>query len=451
MRKRRAREQNTCPTFSAGYHRAHLLSMSKQSDPKHRETIAILVGGGPAPGINGVIAAATIEAINEGKNVLGVYDGFRWLAQGDTDHVLTLTIDVVSRIHFQGGSILRTSRENPTRDPKRMANVLAALKKLDVDCLVTIGGDDTAFSSSQVEQQAAGAIRVVHVPKTIDNDLPLPGSMPTFGYETARSVGAEIVHNLMEDARTTSRWYFVISMGRHSGHLALGIGKAAGATLTLIPEEFKKPRVTLVEVCDVIEAAILKRRARGRLDGVAVIAEGLASKLTDADLKRLEKENLAELDYDEFGNPKLSEVNFGRAVKEEIEARFAHRKIKMATVEKNIGYEVRCAPPVPFDCEYTRDLGYSAVRFLSSGGSGAMVSIQGGKMVPMYFPDIMDERGKTRVRFVDTATESYEVARKYMIRLGPEDFQDKAWVGKVAEAGGYSVSEFRKKFGYLGK
>jgi 6-phosphofructokinase len=425
--------------------------MSKPSDSKRRETVAIVVGGGPAPGINGVIAAATIEAINKGKNVIGILDGFKWLSKGDTAHVLPLTIDVVSRIHFQGGSILRTARDNPTKDPKKMENVLGSLKKLGVNCLVTIGGDDTAFSSSQVEKQANGDIHVVHVPKTIDNDLPLPGSMPTFGYETARSVGAEIVHNLMEDARTTSRWYFVISMGRHSGHLALGIGKAAGATITVIPEEFKKPKVTLAEVCDVLEGAIIKRKAMGRTDGVAVVAEGLASKLTDKDLKELERQNLAEVTTDEFGNPKLSEVNFGRAIKEEIEARFAARKMKMTTIEKNIGYEVRCAPPVPFDCEYTRDLGYSAIRFLDSGGSGAMVSIQGGKMVPMYFPDIMDERGKTRVRYVDTSTESYEVACKYMIRLGPEDFHDKAWVAKLAEAGGYTLSEFDKKFGHLQK
>src|ERR1051325_2933298 len=355
--------------------------MGKINISKRRKNVAIVVGGGPAPGINGVISAATIEAINEGYNVLGVYDGFKWLARADIRHTTPLNIDIVSRIHFQGGSILRTSRENPTKDPKKMMHVLASLKKLRVDCLVTIGGGDTAFSSSPIEKKCPGAIRVVHVPKTIDNDLPLPGSMPTFGYETARSVGTEILHNLMEDAKTTSRWYFVISMGRHAGHLGLGMGKAAGATLTMIPEEFDKSKVTLAEICDVLEGAIIKRAAMGRLDGVAVIAEGLAGKLAPEDLKRLEKENLATLDDDEFGNPKLSEVNFGKAIKDEIESRFRARKIKIATVEKNIGYEVRCAPPVPFDCEYTRDLGYSAIRFLSSGGSGAMVRTQGGQMV----------------------------------------------------------------------
>src|ERR1051326_5842836 len=145
-----------------------------------------------------------------------------------------------------------------------MANVIATLEELGVDCLVTIGGDDTAFSYSQVEKQCAGKLRVAHVPKTIDNDLPLPGGMQTFGYETARAVGTEIVHNLMEDARTTSRWYFVISMGRHAGHLALGIGKAAGATLTVIPEEFKNGPIRLDHIADILAGAIVKRLEIGR-------------------------------------------------------------------------------------------------------------------------------------------------------------------------------------------
>ncbi len=412
-----------------------------------KQTIGIVVGGGPAPGINGVIAAATIEAINQGKAVLGLYDGFKWLARGDTDHTIPLKIDDVSRIHFQGGSILRTSRENPAKDPQKMARVIAGLQQLRVNWLVTIGGDDTAYSASQVERHAQGALRVVHVPKTIDNDLPLPGSTPTFGYETARAVGVDIVHNLMEDARTSGHWFFVISMGRQSGHLALGIGKAAGATLTIIPEEFPGATVTLAEVCDVLEGAILKRHVMGRPDGVAVIAEGVAGKLAPADLRALEEQNLATLEYDEFNHPKLSEVDFGRALKIELKRRLAGGPIKLKAVDKKIGYEVRCAPPLPFDCEYTRDLGHAAIRFLAGGGSGAMVTIQEGKLVPIPFPDLMDAHGKTRVRYVDITTESYRVACKYMIRLGPEDFPDPAWLARLAAAGGYAPAEFTRKFG----
>src|SRR5438094_4933423 len=121
---------------------------------------------------------------------------------------------------------------------------------------------------------ARGAILVAPVPKTIDNDLPLPGCTPTFGYETARHVGVELVNNLMTDAMTTKRWFFVLAMGRSAGHLAVGIGKAAGATLTVVAEEFPKGEaVRLEHLVDIVEAAMLKRIAHGRPFGVAVVAE----------------------------------------------------------------------------------------------------------------------------------------------------------------------------------
>src|SRR2546426_1063491 len=237
--------------------------------------LAILVGGGPAPGINGVISAATIEGVNQGFKVLGLRDGYRWLAKGDTEHAVRLTIEGVKGIHLRGGSILGTSRTNPTKSETSMRNVLSALEELGVVALVSIGGDDTAFSASQVYKKAAGAIRIAHVPKTIDNDLPLPGSTPTFGFETARHHGVYLLRNLAEDARTTSRWYVIISMGRAAGHLALGIGKAAAVTLTVIPEEFKNRAVSFDELCDIIIGSIIKRQCEGSRYGVVVLAEGL--------------------------------------------------------------------------------------------------------------------------------------------------------------------------------
>ena len=150
-------------------------------------------------------------------------------------------IDAVSRIHFRGGSHLGIARANPTKDPALLDKTIDSLLRLNVSQLVTIGGDDTAFSAMKLEERAAGRIRVVHVPKTIDNDLDLPPHVDTFGFQSARHYGVDIVKNLMVDAKTTSRWYFVIAMGRKAGHLALGIGKAAGATTTLITEEFTAP------------------------------------------------------------------------------------------------------------------------------------------------------------------------------------------------------------------
>ena len=166
------------------------------------KTLAILVGGGPAPGINAVISAATIEARNHGLRVLGCYDGFKWLVQGDTQHVVDLEINDTSRIHFDGGSIIRTSRTNPTRSPEGVRKAAETLRGLGVDHLLTIGGDDTAYAASRLAREAPG-LTVAHVPKTIDNDLPLPGDIVTFGFATACNLGKELVRNLMQDAQTT--------------------------------------------------------------------------------------------------------------------------------------------------------------------------------------------------------------------------------------------------------
>src|SRR5262249_53015801 len=241
--------------------------------------VGILVGGGPAPGINAVIGAATIRSALSGYDVVGILDGFQWIMKGDIEHVRHLTIPDVSRIHFRGGSHLGISRANPTKGEHLPANTIVSRLRLEVDKLITIGGDDTAFSASQIERQSKDRLRVVHVPKTIDNDLDLPFAMDTFGFQTARHIGVSLVENLMVDARTTSRWYFLIAMGRKAGHLALGIGKAAGATLTLIPEEFPEGHVHLKTIVDTLVGAIVKRLASGRPDGVAVLAEGLVERL----------------------------------------------------------------------------------------------------------------------------------------------------------------------------
>lgn len=406
--------------------------------------LAILVGGGPAPGINAVIGAATIRAALEGMGVVGVRDGFEWLMQGNIDHVTPLTIEAVSRIHFRGGSYIGISRANPTSDPKYLENVVISLLRLDVTGLLTIGGDDTAYSAMKVEERAAGRIHVVHVPKTIDNDLDLPPTVDTFGFQTARHNGSEIVKNLMVDAKTTSRWYFVITMGRKAGHLALGIGKAAGATLTLIPEEFPKP-LRLKTIVDTLVGAIIKRLSYGRRDGVAMIAEGVVLDIDPNDLS-----SIHEVERDEHGHIRIAEVNIGEILKAQVTARLKEIGVKATIVAKNIGYELRCADPIPYDMEYARDLGYCAAKYLLVGGNSAMVSMQGGHFVPIPFSTMIDrETGRTRVRLVDTRSIRYGIAHRYMIRLRRADFDDPHELAKFAATVRMSLDDFRKQFEYL--
>jgi 6-phosphofructokinase len=423
-------------------------------------TLGILCGGGPAPGINSVISAATIEAVNSGWNVVGIRDGFQHLIEGSTAHTQPLGIADVSRIHVLGGSLLFTSRANPTvrddaaADPEwRMTNTVKVLRELGINALVTIGGDDTAFSASEVAEAAGGEIRVAHVPKTIDNDLPLPGGIPTFGFETARSVGVELVNNLMTDAMTTRRWFFVLAMGRSAGHLAVGIGKAAGATLTVIAEEFAKEEpIRLDHLVDLVETSILKRIAHGRPFGVAIFSEGIALRLSEDELSAA----MPNIERDEHGHIRLGELVLDSVLADMVRARFKARGQKITITPKNIGYELRCAPPIPFDIGYTRDLGYGAIDYLRGlmdsdrPEHGAMITIQEDHMVALPFGSFTDPRtGRPRSREVNTGSGTYRVAREYMIRLEQDDLDDPEKLEPIAAAANMGPDGFRDRYAYL--
>jgi 6-phosphofructokinase len=326
---------------------------------------------------------------------------------------------------------------------------------MGISALVTIGGDDTAFSASHVYRAAGGRIRVAHVPKTIDNDLTLPGSAPTFGFETARHLGVYIVRNLAEDAKTTSRWYLIVSMGRAAGHLALGLGKAAAATLTIIPEEFRGRAVNFDELCDIIIGSIIKRRASGSQYGVVVLAEGLIEAideqtLTDA-VNSGQLGRYGKVVRDDHGHLRLGEIEFGRMIKDLLTDRLKQVGLDMTFVDKDLGYELRSADPIPFDAEYTRDLGYGAVKFIRSeaaGKTGAVISYAEGRLKPLPFDEMIDPKtGRMRVRRVNVDGETYECARRYMIRLERSDFEDSKRLARLASTVSMKPEEFRARFG----
>jgi 6-phosphofructokinase 1 len=405
------------------------------------DTVAILVGGGPAPGINGVIASATIEAANTGMRVLGLYDGYHHIAKGDTSHVIELGVENVSLIHTTGGSILRTSRTNPAKDEETLSNCVRALTLLGVRYLITIGGDDTTYGATRIAELTQGRIGVATVPKTIDNDLPLPDNAPTFGFETARSVGTGIIESLMEDARTTARWYLVVSMGRKSGALALGMCKAAGADLAVIPEEFTGEQLDLNAVVDTIVGSIVKRKASNHNNGVAVVAEGIAERLSEDQLAAFESAG-----RDAYGHIRLADIPIGAVLRDAVRRRLTEIGVDSTVVNKDIGYELRCAKPVPFDVEYTRTLGYGAVRYLLNGGSGALIALSGGRVVPVNLSELQDPQTKrVRVRLVDVTTESYRVARNYMTRLEAFDMRE-PYLSRLAAHTSLSAAEFRDRF-----
>jgi ATP-dependent phosphofructokinase / diphosphate-dependent phosphofructokinase len=410
--------------------------------------IGILVGGGPAPGINGVIYAAVMEACKHDREVIGIYDGFKHLMDGEVVGIPLLP-ETVAYIHQEGGSILHTARANPTRSEQSLHNCVAALLGAGITSLVSIGGDDTAFSASRVARYAQENMGLrlssVHVPKTIDNDLPLPEDIPTFGFETARALGAQLAVNLKRDAATSQHWFLVMTMGRKAGHLALGIGKSAVATVTIIPEEWAGREIRLQEVVDILATSVLLRRLEGKPYGVAILAEGILENLAHADLEALDN-----VERDEHGHIRLAEVNFLDILKQNLSQELAQMGVHVRLVKQVLGYELRCAPPCAFDVEYTRTLGEAAIDFLLRGGANAIITLQHNQIVPIPYDEMIDPvTGRTEVRLVDTSSYRYQSNYKSMTRLKPEHAGDQALFERLAALTSLSPAQFKGRFGYL--
>lgn len=370
----------------------------------------IIVSGGPAPGINCVISTSVIEANNRGYKVTGLVNGFKGLSLGEKDSLMPLTTQMVSRIYNTGGSILGTSRFNPFANPKHRTCFVRGLMDNGIDKLVIIGGEGTAYLSYQLGKLCPD-FRIVSVPKTIDNDLILPNHYPSFGFETARYVGTKIVDTLMVDAKTTKRWYMVTSMGRKAGFLALGLGIASGATLTLIPEEFQEKGCSPADLADIIFGSMSKRASAGKPYGVAIVAEGVLDCL-DPESHPILK-NCAR---DELGRLKYADIELGDVLLPLLNERCKKAGLDIKIISKNIGYELRCHNPVSFDIEYTKFLGYGAVKHILEGKSNVMVTRDFDNLGYEPLEDLMKKDGSVRSRRVSLNSDLYLGARSFMIR-----------------------------------
>ena len=369
----------------------------------------IIVSGGPAPGINSVISSVVIEARNRGFTVKGLKEGFKGVSLREPDSVVELTIEQVSSIASTGGSILGTSRFNPFRSPQTKQQFLSELREHGIDKLVVIGGEGSAYLSHQLALEQPG-VQVVHVPKTIDNDLILPNHYPSFGFETARYAGTKILDTLRVDAKTTKRWFLVTSMGRKAGFLALGLGIASGATSTLIPEEFL-PGTTPAEVAQIIFGSIQRRFLSGRDWGVVIIAEGVLDLLSPDSSKELR-----ECPRDELGRIIYSQVELGDVIKPELQRLCDNAGHDLKLNTKDIGYELRCHPPVSFDVEYTKFLGFGAVRHILEGRTDGMVTRDYDSLGFQPLSELVLPDGSIRSRKIDLESDIYKVARSFMIR-----------------------------------
>jgi 6-phosphofructokinase 1 len=251
--------------------------------------------------------------------------------------------------------------------------------------------------------------------------------------------------NLMEDALTGQHWFLVVTMGRQAGHLALGIGKSSGATVTIIPEEWRGRTIHLQEVVDILATSIIRRLAEGKPYGVALIAEGILEQMDHSDLQPLDR-----VERDEHGHVRLAEINFSDVLKRALAHDLADMGLKVKLVDKELGYELRCAAPIAYDMDYTRSLGEAAADFLLAGQTNATITIQSNQVVPIPSEVMMDPHtGRTGVRLVNVDSFTYRSAAKFMIRLKPQHAQDQALLETMAACTGHDVDWFMARYGYL--
>lgn len=364
------------------------------------KTIAILCGGGPAPGINTVVATVTKVFLKAGYRVLAIHDGYKGLF-GENPDVEELTFEKADCIFTRGGSMIRMSRFKP-KDEDFSSRLFV---KYGIELLVTIGGDDTASTANRLTKYLSACqleVKNIHVPKTIDNDLPLPEGVPTFGFMSAREMGVNIGKVIKAEAATTQNWYILMSMGREAGHLAYEIGKSIQAATIIIPEMFVHTEITMDKIVRLIISAMLKRRVCGVNSGVVVVSEGIFHFLKDEDIAA----SGIVFDYDAHGHPELSDVGKAQALNKIVRRRLQAIGLNIVSRPVEVGYSLRCTDPCAYDLSYCTTLGIGVKKLYEAGCSGCMVAVDiNQQVIPVYLQDVEDENGKIRPRLVNMERE----------------------------------------------
>ena len=389
-----------------------------------KEAIAILAGGGPAPGINTVVGSVAKTFLAKGYRVIGLHFGYSGLFNPNP-RCEDLDMFRVDYIFNQGGSYLTMSRFKPTDEDFEKNFNIDFFKDNNIKLLVTVGGDDTASTANRIAkflERKQYPIANIHVPKTIDNDLPLPAGMPTFGYQSAKNAGSVIGRAVYNDARTSSNWFVVAAMGRSAGHLAFGIASACHYPMIIIPEMFNKTKITIDKIISLIVSSIVKRKILNMDYGVAMVSEGVFHALDQDEILK----SGINFSYDDHGHPELGKVSKAEMFNTLLEKRCKELGIKVKSRPVEIGYEVRCQTPCAFDLVYCSQLGMGVYKLFSEGKSGCMVYIsQEGYVSPLYLKDLQDpETGKSPPRLVDiNADKIHQVIDNLMHYITEEDYE----------------------------
>ena len=384
-----------------------------------KDSIVILAGGGPAPGINTVISTVAKTFLKDGYRVLGLHDGYKNLFRKEKE-LEEIDFMWADDIQKQGGSALRMSRYKPKNEEFNPDFFVENNIKL----LVTIGGDDTASTANRISKylnENNVPIQNIHVPKTIDNDLPLPDGNPTFGYYSAKDAAVHLVQTVYEDARTSGNWFVLSAMGREAGHLAFGMTSACHCPMVVIPEMFNKTEITLEAIINLMVSSIVKRKLLGVNYGVIIISEGVFHFMTD---EEIEKSGVA-FTYDEHGHPELGNVSKAHIFNLLLQQRLKLLGINVKSRPVEIGYGIRCVQPNGYDLTYCSLLGYGVKKLFLQGVTGAMVTTNPkGEIIPLYLKDVEDENGKIKPRLVNLNGPKAElIFNEGLQYLKPEDYE----------------------------
>jgi len=403
-----------------------------------KDSIIILCGGGPAPGMNTVVFSVAKTFLANGFRVIGLHEGYSGLFH-KTARTEDITYEMADRYFNRGGSYLQMSRFKPTNEDFENNFNLPLFTENNVKLLVTVGGDDTASTANRIAKFLEAKnypVRNIHVPKTIDDDLPLPNNAPTFGFNSAKDEGAHIARTVYEDARTSGNWLLISAMGRSAGHLALGIGEATHCPMTIIPEMFNNTKITVDKIIKLTVSAIIKRKLLGIQYGTVVVAEGVFHDLDAEDLKGTG----VHMTYDEHGHPELGKISKAVLFNDILEKEFKKIGMKVKTRPVEIGYDVRCQDPVAYDLSYCTELAIGVYTLYEKGETGCMVYVDvNGDAHPLYLKDLQNEEGKIPPRRVDIngglaknyydhichyiTPADYEAARKYVANPEEYDFR----------------------------
>jgi len=369
-----------------------------------KDAIAILCAGGPAPGINTVISSVTKVFLNYGFKVIGIHNGYKSLF-ADEPEFEYLDFEYADKIYTRGGSALRMSRYKPKDDEFKTT----FFEKYNVKLLVTIGGDDTASTANRLSQYLAGKkmkVSNIHVPKTIDNDLPLPEGFPTFGYHSAKEEGVRIATTVYEDARTSGTWFVLSAMGREAGHLAFGIGTACHFPMIIIPEMFNKTKITFDKIIKLTISSIVKRRILGLDYGVSIISEGVFHFMSEQEII----DTGINFTFDDHGHPELGNVSKAHIFNILLQTKVKELNFKVKSRPNEMGYELRCCRPIAYDLSYATRLGLGVYKLYSEGITGCMVTTdRTGGIAPCYLKDVSDENGKIKPRLVNIDSEKVQL------------------------------------------